>query len=193
MICESGFQQGAVVDVGGLAYDKDGSRTGRSLIEEHRAAIRDRYPDCIAFTHWNGIGPIGNDLVDTSAASLAQYLAWAHDPSFGLTLANHWAPATPAAVLTTVAATPFTRSRETHIGFKLTRAASVTVVIRNARGRAVRHLVTKHGYHAGSHTLLWRTRSDRGHALPGGRYTIAVTATASGRSHTVEHRVAAPR
>ena len=194
MICESGFQQGVVVDVGGLAYDKDGSRTGRSLIDEHRAAIRDRYPDCVAFVHWNGIGPVGNDLIDTSAASLAQYRDWAHDPWFGLTLAHSTPPdIRPAALLTTLAASPFTRSRVTRIGFRLTHSAAVTVVILDARRRAVRHLVTRHGYGAGSHSLLWRTRSDKGHALPAGRYTIAVTATAGDRSHTLEHRVAAPR
>ncbi|MGN6379731.1 MAG: glycosyl hydrolase, partial [Gaiellales bacterium] len=138
MICESGFQQGAVVKVDGVDYDKDGSRTGRSLIAEHQAAIRDRYPDCVAFCHWNGIGPIGNDLVDTSAASLAQYRAWAHDPWFGLTLASSRLQTRPPATLTRVAASPVGRARETHIGFTLSRPAAVTVVIRDAKNRAVR-------------------------------------------------------
>ena len=79
MICESGFQQGKVVVDSSGRYDKDGSVTGNSLITATRTAVK-QYPQCVAYGIWNnGRGNLA-DFVDTSAASLAQYRAFAHDP-----------------------------------------------------------------------------------------------------------------
>jgi hypothetical protein len=84
MICESGFQQGKVVTDSSGRYDKDGSVTGNSLITATRTAVK-QYPQCVAYGIWNnGRGNLA-DFVDTSAASLAQYRAFAHDPWFTLT------------------------------------------------------------------------------------------------------------
>jgi hypothetical protein len=84
MICESGFQQGKIVTDSSGRYDKDGSVTGHSLITATCAAVK-HYPQCVAYGIWNnGRGNLA-DFVDTSAASLAQYRAFAHDPWFALT------------------------------------------------------------------------------------------------------------
>jgi hypothetical protein len=83
MICESGFQQGAVVTDPWGRYDKDGSVTGHSLITATRTAVK-QYPQCVAYCIWNnGRGNLA-DFVDTSAASLKQYRAFAHDAWFTL-------------------------------------------------------------------------------------------------------------
>ena len=76
MICESRFQQGKVVTDSSGRYDKDGSVTGNSLITSTRMAVK-QYPQCVAYGIWNnGRGNLA-DFVDTSAASLAQYRAFA--------------------------------------------------------------------------------------------------------------------
>jgi hypothetical protein len=86
MICEGGFQQGAIVTDASGQYDKDGSVTARSLITATRNAVK-RYPQCVAYGIWNnGRGNLA-DFVDTSAHSLAQYRAFAADPWFALTRA----------------------------------------------------------------------------------------------------------
>ena len=65
-------------------YDKDGSVTGNSLITATRMAVK-QYPQCVAYGIWNnGRGNLA-DFVDTSAASLAEYRAFASDPWFTLT------------------------------------------------------------------------------------------------------------
>jgi hypothetical protein len=84
MICESGFQQGAIVTDASGRYDKDGSVTGHSLITATRTAVK-QYPQCVAYGIWNNGRGTLDDFVDTSAASLTQYRAFAKDPWFALT------------------------------------------------------------------------------------------------------------
>ena len=86
MICESGFEQGQTVTTDQGSFDKDGSVTGHSLIRDHAQAIKSTYPNTIAYVTWNNQGPIGNDYIDTSKASLTQYQAWTHDPYYTITL-----------------------------------------------------------------------------------------------------------
>jgi hypothetical protein len=82
-VCESGFEQGAVVTdpATGKKFDKDGSKTGNSLIRDTRAQVR-AHPNTVMYLVWNSIGPVGNDFIDTSAASLEQYREFASDPYF---------------------------------------------------------------------------------------------------------------
>jgi hypothetical protein len=85
MVSESGFVQGQKITAGKTAYDKDGSKTGNSLIlNTYQSVIAQ--PQVVAYLPWNNIGPNGNAFVDTSAKSLAQYKQWANDPYYGLTL-----------------------------------------------------------------------------------------------------------
>jgi hypothetical protein len=84
IISEGGFVQGQTVWNPGGALDKDGSRTGRSLILNTYQAIMQN-PQCVAYCVWNAIGPNGDNFIDTSAASLAQYRTWANDAFYALT------------------------------------------------------------------------------------------------------------
>ena len=84
MICESGFEQDQPITTADGRFDKDGSITGHSLIREHAQAIKTAYPNTIAFVTWNNHGPVGNDYIDTSQASLTQYQAWTHDPYYNI-------------------------------------------------------------------------------------------------------------
>lgn len=78
-IWESGFQQGSVVrDSTGKKWDKDGTVTGNSLILETLAWVK-AHPNYIAYVVWNLTGPIGDDHIDTSDESLAQYQVMADD------------------------------------------------------------------------------------------------------------------
>ncbi len=84
IVCEGGFDQGKAISGLQGKFDKDGSKTGRSLILNHRDQVK-LHPQCVAYVHWNNVGPISNDYVDTSAASLSQYRSFANDPYFDLT------------------------------------------------------------------------------------------------------------
>ncbi len=84
IISEGGFVQGQKVSNPGGALDKDGSKTGRSLILNTYQAIMQN-PQCVAYCVWNSIGPNGDNYIDTSKASLSQYRTWAKDPFYGLT------------------------------------------------------------------------------------------------------------
>jgi hypothetical protein len=78
IVCESGFAQGKAVWTSAGKFDKDGSVTGHSLIDNAHAAVKVN-PQCVAYLSWNNIGPITNDFIDTSARSLRQYRAFAND------------------------------------------------------------------------------------------------------------------
>jgi hypothetical protein len=82
-VCESGFEQGATVrdTARGMTLDKDGSKTGHSLIEDTRASIK-AHANTVMYLVWNSIGPVGNDFIDTSRLALDQYRNFAHDPYF---------------------------------------------------------------------------------------------------------------
>jgi hypothetical protein len=84
IVCEAGFDQNKTVRTSEGAFDKDGSKTGHSLILDARDKVK-AYPQCVAYVHWNNIGPLTNDFVDTSALSLSQYRSFANDPYFALT------------------------------------------------------------------------------------------------------------
>lgn len=79
IVAESGFTQNKVVTTSTGRYDKDGTRTHHSLIENHHSAVKVN-PQCVAYLSWNNIGPVANDYIDTSSASLKQYRAFAKDP-----------------------------------------------------------------------------------------------------------------
>ena len=64
------------------------------------------------------------------------------------------------------------------IGFEMSQGAEATVEIRLG-GRVVRHLTTSRAISAGVNQMLWDLRDDRGIALPGGTYTLEVTAHTS--------------
>ena len=78
IVCESGFDQNTIITTAAGRFDKDGSKTGHSLIDNHRAAVKAN-PQCVAYLSWNNVGPLTNDFVDTSARSLAKYKAFAND------------------------------------------------------------------------------------------------------------------
>ena len=65
------------------------------------------------------------------------------------------------------------------IAFEMSQGADTTVEIRSG-GRVVRHLSASRAASAGTNQMLWDLRDDRGIALPGGTYTLEVTA------HTAE-------
>ena len=65
------------------------------------------------------------------------------------------------------------------IAFDLSQGAEASVEIRSG-GRVVRHLAASRAISAGMNQMLWDLRDDRGIALPGGTYTLEVTA------HTTE-------
>jgi hypothetical protein len=81
-VCESGFQQGVrVKGSDGRSYDKDGTLTGNSLIDQARLAVK-AHQNTVMYLVWNNIGPIGDDFIDTSPESLQQYRAFAADSYF---------------------------------------------------------------------------------------------------------------
>ncbi len=79
IVCESGFDRATIVSTPAGRFNKDGHVTGRSLIQNHHAAVAQN-PQLVAYLSWNNIGPLTDDYVDTSARSLAQYRAFANDP-----------------------------------------------------------------------------------------------------------------
>lgn len=83
IVCEAGFAQGRVVKTTAGSFDKDGSATGHSLILDTLDKVKG-YPQCVAYVHWNNIGPLTNDFIDTSPSSLQQYNTFANDPYFAL-------------------------------------------------------------------------------------------------------------
>ena len=83
IVCEAGFDQNKIVRTPGGSFDKDGSLSGRSLILDTRDRVKE-HPQCVAYVHWNTVGPLTNDFVDTSPMSLQQYRTFANDPYFGL-------------------------------------------------------------------------------------------------------------
>ena len=83
IVCESGFDQSKIVSTAVGRFDKDGHVTGRSLIQNHHAAISQN-PQLVAYLSWNNIGPLTDDFVDTSPQSLALYRAFANDPACSL-------------------------------------------------------------------------------------------------------------
>ncbi len=83
IVCEAGFTQGKVVTTTDGRFDKDGKKTGHSLIADTQQQVL-QHPQCIAYVHWNNVGPVANDYIDTSPKSLAQYRAFATDPAYAL-------------------------------------------------------------------------------------------------------------
>ncbi len=83
IVCEAGFTQGKVVTTADGRFDKDGKKTGHSLIADTQRQVLE-HPQCVAYVHWNNVGPVANDYIDTSPASLAQYRAFATDPAYAL-------------------------------------------------------------------------------------------------------------
>jgi hypothetical protein len=82
-ICESGFEQGVVVTdkLTGTRADKDGSKTGNSLIRHTRLDVV-AHPNTVMYLVWNNQGPGGIDFIDTSKMSLDQYREFATDPHY---------------------------------------------------------------------------------------------------------------
>ncbi len=83
IVCEAGFDQGKIVKTSEGRFDKDGSKTGKSLITDALEKVKVN-PQCVAYVHWNNVGPLTNDFVDTSQLSLTKYRAFANDPYVGL-------------------------------------------------------------------------------------------------------------
>jgi hypothetical protein len=69
--------------------------------------------------------------------------------------------------------------RKTTIGFRLSRAALVSVTIAHRGGKVVRHLPRANYRHAGRKRLTWRRRNDHMRSVPRGMYTVTVTAVDS--------------
>jgi hypothetical protein len=84
IVCESGFVDKQKITTAAGKFDKDGSVTGHSLITDTQTTVA-QSPQCVAYCVWNNIGPNGNNFIDTSAASLSQYRAFATDPYYALT------------------------------------------------------------------------------------------------------------
>ncbi len=62
------------------------------------------------------------------------------------------------------------------ISYTLSAAASVQARIRNISGVVVKHLSTDEVNSAGRNVILWNARSDRGTAVPSGRYLVEIEA-----------------
>jgi len=62
------------------------------------------------------------------------------------------------------------------ISYTLSAAASVQTRIRNISGVVIRHLSTDEVNSAGRNVILWNGRSDRGTAVPSGRYLVEIEA-----------------
>jgi fibronectin type 3 domain-containing protein len=77
-------------------------------------------------------------------------------------------------LLSELAADPLARG--VAVRYRLTTSARVTVTVRNAAGRVVKTLVADSVQGAGVRELQLPQRSDRGSALPSGRYTVEVEA-----------------
>jgi flagellar hook assembly protein FlgD len=60
----------------------------------------------------------------------------------------------------------------------LSRAARVTLVVRDQMDREVLALVENRNYHAGQHLRLWNGRANLGQVAPGGVYQVEATASA---------------
>jgi hypothetical protein len=60
---------------------------------------------------------------------------------------------------------------ETVIQYNLPRSGSVLLIIYDIQGRKIRHLVDSH-QSAGSHSLNWNGRNDRGEVMPSGLYLL---------------------
>jgi hypothetical protein len=69
---------------------------------------------------------------------------------------------------------PFNPS--TQLSFELAQTAPTTVEILDLRGRVVRTLVAKESFDAGSHSLHWNGRDDRGSVVASGVYQVRVQA-----------------
>jgi len=78
IIAESGFTQGAVVATSLGNYDKDGTKTHHSLINDHHTAVT-QDPQCVAYLVWNNVGNVASNYIDTSKTSLSQYRSFARD------------------------------------------------------------------------------------------------------------------
>lgn len=62
------------------------------------------------------------------------------------------------------------------VGYVLSQAAQVDVVVTNLAGRTVRRISAGQLQTAGRHEILWDGRSDGGVRVPGGRYFVTLTA-----------------
>lgn len=61
------------------------------------------------------------------------------------------------------------------MGLELAKAAKVTLTIRDKDGRVVA-VLPEQDYKAGSNTVTWDGRDERGHKLPDGNYSVSVNA-----------------
>jgi len=80
---------------------------------------------------------------------------------------------TPVVSQVTAAAAP---GSSWAISYTLSSAAAVQARIRNISGVVVKHLVNDELNEAGRNVVLWSGRSDRGTAVPSGRYLIEIEA-----------------
>jgi len=70
------------------------------------------------------------------------------------------------------------------ISYTLSAAASVQTRIRNISGVVIRHLSTDEVNSAGRNVTLWNGRSDRGTAVPSGRYLVEIEARSPNTGQT---------
>lgn len=82
------------------------------------------------------------------------------------------------------------RAKRLRIGFRLTRAARVTMVVRNRSGRTVSVLINRVRLPSGARTHVWDMRVG-GRRLRPGRYRVSITSRADGANRlTARFRVA---
>lgn len=85
------------------------------------------------------------------------------------------ATATAPLVVSSAVALP-TRQGGAQVGFTLSAAATVAVTVTNIAGRPIRCVGSGLATRAGANTVLWDGRSDRGLAVPAGRYLVKIAA-----------------
>ena len=91
--------------------------------------------------------------------------------------------AMPRPLIVTAAAQPNPFNPVTAISFELDRAAMVSIVVHDVRGRQVASLPATL-YPAGHGEIRWQARSDSGQDLPSGAYFF--TLRAEGESQTLQ-------
>ena len=146
-------------------------------IQGARNSIKDRFPDIAAFVYFEAPGW----LVVGEPGPMTAFKAMAADRYFGGT--GRWSRKMRFK-LTTVAASPLPLRRSSRISFAVNRRATISVRIKDAHGRVIRHRLRRVIFKAGKWGVRWRGLNDRFKRVRPGRYRAVVIAHDSrGRHH----------